>query len=110
MSDRKGTKVDYLLHAVDKEIKHLHDLFDVGKDHISHHKEDKPTLIYSQICDIDIHRIYYDSGSSTGIMYDHCLSQLLEQIRKRMKQLAGHLTSFAEHFVWLKGIMYVPLT
>lgn len=54
--------------------------------------------------------IYCDSGNSTKIMYDHYYSQLPEQIRKKIKRLTGHLTSFVGHYVWPKGLLYVPLT
>ena len=87
-----------------------HNLFDAETNHIPHHQEYSLVLIYEQICDVGIHRICCDSGSLTEIMYEHCFSQLPEQIRKRMQQPAGHLTSFVGHFVCLTGILFVPLT
>nr|KAJ0204760.1 hypothetical protein LSAT_V11C500266940 [Lactuca sativa] len=43
-----------------------------------------------------------DRGSSTEIMYEHYFSQLPEQIRKKIQQPPGYLTSFAGHLVWEK--------
>lgn len=106
----KLKETNHPLHGEEKCIEHLYDMFNEEKEYIAHHQEDGPILIYGQIYDIGIHRIYCDSGSSTEVMYDHCFSQLPEQTRKKMKQPVRHLTSFMRHIMWPKWILSILLT
>lgn len=64
----------------------LHSLFDKEADHIHGIQEDGLILIYGRICDVGIHRIYYEDVSLTEIMYEHFFSQVPEQITKGMQQ------------------------
>lgn len=50
-----------------KDAEFLHDMFNDGKECIVYHQEVGSILIYGQIYDIGIHRIYYGSGSSTKL-------------------------------------------
>lgn len=47
------------------DIACLHKIFTTEKEHTTHHHVDDSILIYMQIYDIGIFKIYYDSGSST---------------------------------------------
>lgn len=57
-----------------------------------------------------MHRVYIDNGSSTDILYEHCIRKLPESWKKELKPVAGGpLVDFTGHSLWPLGTLHLTL-
>lgn len=66
-------------------VRLLHNVFTTQQAQKTKINGDEPILIQGHSHDICVHRIYYDSGSSIEIMYEHNFSKLPETMKKMLR-------------------------
>ncbi|GKB12553.1 reverse transcriptase domain-containing protein [Tanacetum coccineum] len=62
-----------------------------------------PTIIEEEIGGHFIHRMYVDGGSSSEILYKHCLKRLHPEVRNQMVPATTPLIGFSGEVIWPMG-------
>ncbi|GKA68438.1 hypothetical protein Tco_0768355 [Tanacetum coccineum] len=59
-----------------------------------------PMIVEVEIGGHCVHRIYVDGGSASEILYEHCFSRLLPEIKKQLIPATTPLIGFSGEIIW----------